>query len=323
METTPFPHTETTLLSADTVKAEAKRLGFYACGMAPAEPVDARHAAFFIRWLKEGKQGGMAYMAHYVDKRTDPSLLVEDAHTVVSVALNYYPAERLPEGRPQLAWYAYGQDYHDLMRRKLQTLLSRLQSYHIPGTLQGRCFCDTAPILERYWAWRCGIGWPGKHTQLVVPRAGSAFFLGELVLNLPADRYDSPMQPHCGTCRKCIEACPVGALSETGGIDARRCLSYLTIENRGEIPAEAAGKMAPYFYGCDRCLHACPHLSHATPTEEEALRPRKELLDMTAERWQRLTVEEYRMLFKGSAVKRAKYEGLMRNIRAMNRDGKE
>lgn len=312
------------MLSAERVKAEAQSLGFYACGMAPAEPVDALHAAFFTRWLREGRQGEMAYMANYADKRTDPSLLVEGARTVVSVALNYYPGEKLPEDRPQLSWYAYGQDYHDLMRQKLQALLSRLQACHIPsGTLQGRCFCDTAPILERYWAWRCGLGWLGKHTQLVIPRAGSAFFLGELILNLPSDRYDSPMPPHCGTCRKCVDACPVGALSETEGLDARRCLSYLTIENRGEIPEEAAGKMAPYFYGCDRCLRACPHLSHATPTREEGLKPRKELLDMTAERWQQLTVEEYRALFKGSAVKRAKYEGLMRNISAMNKGTKK
>lgn len=323
MDMTPATHTETHTLSAETIKAEAKSLGFYACGLAHAEPVDAAHAAFFTRWLQAGRQADMAYMTRYADKRTDPSLLVENARTVVSVALNYFPSEKLPEDRPQLSWYAYGQDYHDLMREKLHSLLTRLQARYAPDLLQGRCFCDTAPVLERYWAWRCGLGWLGKHTQIVIPRAGSTFFLGELILTLPADRYDRPMPTQCGTCRKCVEACPVGALSDTEGLDARLCLSYLTIENRGGIPEEAARKMAPYFYGCDRCLRACPHLRHAVPTDEEALKPRRELLDMTAERWQQLTIEEYRALFKGSAVKRAKYEGLMRNLKAMNKTEEE
>ena len=318
METASGTPAETYMLSAQKIKAEAQSLGFCACGLAQAGPVDTNHATFFAHWLQTGRHAGMAYMNRYTDKRTDPSLLVENAHTVVSVALNYYPPERISDEKPQLSWYAYGQDYHDLMRRKLHTLLERIQAEYAPGTVQGRCFCDTAPVLERYWAWRGGMGWMGKHTQLVIPQNGSAFFLGELILNLTADRYDRPMTMQCGTCRKCIEACPTGALTEGEGLDARRCLSYLTIENRGEIPAEAAAKMAPYFYGCDRCLRACPHLRHAVPTNEEGLKPRRELLDMTAEQWSHLTVEEYRALFKGSAVKRAKYEGLMRNLKAMN-----
>lgn len=323
MPITSGTHTERLFLSAETVKAEAKRLGFYACGIAPVQPVDSTHTAFFKQWLQEKRQGEMAYMENYSDKRTDPSLLVEDAHTVISVALNYYPNEKMPADAPQLAWYAYGQDYHDLMRHKLQSLLTGLQENFSPGTLTGRCFCDTAPILERYWAWRCGLGWIGKHTQLIIPHAGSTFFLGELILNLPADRYDSPLSSHCGTCHRCIDACPVTALSEHKGLDARRCLSYLTIENRREIPDDAAARMAPYFYGCDRCQLACPHLRHAVPTQEEELHPKKELLAMTAKDWQNLTIDEYRTLFKGSAVKRAKYEGLMRNIKAMNKELKK
>ena len=172
------------------------------------------------------------------------------------------------------------------------------------------------------------LGWIGRHTQLVVPRAGSAFFIGELLLNLPADTYDSPITSGgttdnsdsfatlCGTCTRCIDACPTHALS-TGGLDARRCLSYLTIENRGPIPDEAARKMYPYLYGCDRCLQACPHLRHAVPTQEPAFTPRPELLQMTKEDWRHLSVEQYRRLFKGSAVKRAKYEGLVRNLTAL------
>ena len=208
------------------------------------------------------------------------------------------------------------------MRQKLNSLLETLRHSTPEGTLQGRAFCDTAPVLERYWAWQCGLGWIGRHTQLVIPRAGSAFFLGELMLNLPADAYDAPFPTdRCGTCRRCIEACPTQALEEGRGLDARRCLSYLTIENRGGIPEEAAARMYPYFYGCDRCLRACPHLRSAPPATEPAFTPRPELLQMEEEDWMALDMERYRMLFKGSAVKRAKYEGLIRNLKALRGNG--
>ena len=225
------------ILSATQIKAEAARLGFSACGLAPAGPAAPQHAAFFKRWLGEGRQAGMAYMEGHEAKRLDPRLLVEGCRTVVSVALNYRPSTPIPDHKLQIAWYAYGQDYHDIMRQKLNSLLEALRHSAPEGTLQGRAFCDTAPVLERYWAWRCGLGWIGRHTQLVIPRAGSAFFLGELMLNLPADAYDAPFPTdRCGTCRRCIEACPTQALEEGRGLDARRCLSYLTIENRGGIP---------------------------------------------------------------------------------------
>lgn len=310
------------ILSATQIKAEAARLGFSACGLAPAEPVAPQHAAFFKRWLGEGRQAGMAYMEGHEAKRLDPRLLVEGCRTVVSVALNYRPSTPIPDHKLQIAWYAYGQDYHDIMRQKLNGLLEALRHSTPEGTLQGRAFCDTAPVLERYWAWRCGLGWIGRHTQLVIPRAGSAFFLGELMLNLPADAYDAPFPTdRCGTCRRCIEACPTQALEEGRGLDARRCLSYLTIENRGGIPEEAAARMYPYFYGCDRCLRACPHLRSAPPATEPAFTPRPELLQMEEEDWMALDVERYQMLFKGSAVKRAKYEGLIRNLKALRGNG--
>lgn len=310
------------ILSATQIKAEAARLGFSACGLAPAEPVAPLHAAFFKRWLGEGRQAGMAYMEGHEAKRLDPRLLVEGCRTVVCVALNYRPSTPIPDHKLQIAWYAYGQDYHDIMRQKLNSLLETLRHSTPEGTLQGRAFCDTAPILERYWAWRCGLGWIGRHTQLVIPRAGSAFFLGELMLNLPADAYDAPFPTdRCGTCRRCIEACPTQTLEEGRGLDARRCLSYLTIENRGGIPEEAAARMYPYFYGCDRCLRVCPHLRSAPPATEPAFTPRPELLQMEEEDWMALDVERYRMLFKGSAVKRAKYEGLIRNLKALRDNG--
>ncbi|MCD8318440.1 MAG: tRNA epoxyqueuosine(34) reductase QueG [Paraprevotella sp.] len=288
-----------------------------ACGLAPAHLVDPSHASFFRQWISQGRQAEMSYLARHEDKRLDPRLLVEGCHTVVSVALNYYPTTFIPEDRMQIAWYAYGKDYHEVMRNKMQMLLIHLQQ--LTPSLSGRAFCDTAPILERYWAWRCGIGWIGRHTQLIIPHAGSTFFLGELFLSHPADRYDTPIAvPHCGNCKRCVEACPTHALSMHEGLDARRCLSYLTIENRGEIPPESAPALSPYIYGCDRCLKACPHLRFAQPTQEEAFTPRPELRQMTNEDWMQLDIEHYRTLFKGSAVKRAKYSGLMRNLYAMN-----
>lgn len=209
------------ILSATQIKAEAASLGFSACGLAPAGPVAPQHAAFFKRWLGEGRQAGMAYMEGHEAKRLDPRLLVEGCRTVVSVALNYHPSTPIPDHKLQIAWYAYGKDYHDIMRQKLNGLLEALRHSTPEGTLQGRAFCDTAPVLERYWAWRCGLGWIGRHTQLVIPRAGSAFFLGELMLNLPADAYDTPFPTdRCGTCRRCIEACPTHALEEGCGLDA-------------------------------------------------------------------------------------------------------
>ena len=304
------------MLSATFVKAEARRLGFSACGLAPAGPVDPAHVAFFRDWLARGCQAGMAYLERHGDLRADPRRLMDGCRTVVSVALNYRPAESAPDGCLQLSWYAYGKDYHDVVRAKLQSLLSALQA--VCPALRGRACCDTAPVLERYWAWRCGVGWLGRHTQVVVPRAGSAFFLGELLLDVPADRYDVPPREGCGSCMRCVESCPTHALSGQG-LDACRCLSYLTIEHKGEIPEEAAAKMFPYFYGCDRCLRACPHLRFAPPAAEPAFSPRPGILALSEEDWLRLDVEQYRQLFRGSAVKRVKYEGLKRNLEAIRK----
>ena len=283
------------------VKAEAHRLGFALCGMAPATPVEAGVAASYRRWLDEGGQAGMHYLKNHFAKRMDPCLLVPGTRSVVSVAMNYRPSRVAPG----IAWYAQGHDYHDLMRQRLTALLEAVGGH-------GRCFVDTAPVPERYWAWRCGLGWIGHHGQLVVPGQGSAFFLGELFLEEECDAYDTPMADHCGTCTRCLDACPTGAIG--GLFRAERCLSYLTIEHRGELPSWAGDKMGEMFYGCDRCLRACPHL-HALPASDPLLQPSEALLHMTPGDWQQLTVTQYQALFRGSAVKRAKYEGLVRNIR--------
>lgn len=280
------------------------RLGFSACGLAPAEPVSLACSQHFQQWLDLGNQADMEYMRNHIEKRLNPNLLVSGVKTIVSVAMNYYPQKQV-EG---ICMYAQGRDYHDVIRDKLQHLMQGIGG-------SGRCFVDTAPVLERYWAWRSGLGWQGHNTQLIIPHMGSTFFLGELFLLEEADAYDTPLKKSCGNCRLCIDACPTQALS-LQGLDARRCLSYLTIEHRGPLPEGI--HLQKTFYGCDQCQKACPHLKHAIPTSETSFHPSAQLQEMTQKDWQNLTLDNYRELFKGSAVKRAKYEGLKRNIQAFD-----
>lgn len=309
------------------VKAEAHRLGFSACGVAKAEPVEPAFANEFRLWLRQGNHADMHYMENYLDKRLDPRLLMDGLQSIVSVALNYAPSQTLPKGEYQFAAYALGKDYHDVVKQKLRQLATFFSNLLQPSInpddnplttapLQYRVFSDSAPILERYWAVKAGLGWTGRNHQLIIPRAGSMFFLGELFVSVPMHP-DAPIANHCGTCQRCVDACPTGALSLCAPFRADRCLSYQTIENRGKIPSDIVEKMGDTIYGCDRCQQACPWNHFARPTEEPLLQPTDELLHMTKARWQHLTEEEYRQLFKGSAVKRAKYAGLMRNIHAV------
>lgn len=297
-------------LSSEQIKAEAKSLGFFTCGITKAAPVSDGCASLFRRWLDADGHAGMDYMGRNVEKRLDPTLLMPGVKSIVCVALNYTPGRRMPDGEPQIAAYALGQDYHDIVKSRLRTLASRL------GITNYRAFCDTAPVLERYWAAQAGLGWIGRNHQLIIPHAGSMFFLGELFLDIELE-YDIPIPSRCGTCHACIDACPTGALCLDGTFHSSHCLSYLTIEHRGDLPKDIGCKMGDYIYGCDRCQSACPHNRFATPNEDPQLQPKPELLGMTRSDWQNLTVEQYRTLFKGSAVKRAKYEGLKRNIDAV------
>lgn len=326
-------------LSSEKIKAEAESLGFFACGIAKAEPVEEGAATMFDRWIELGCHAEMAYMAANRDKRLDPGLLMEGVKSIVSVAMNYAPHSLLPDDGLHFAAYSLGRDYHDVVKSRLHLLASRLQLTNY------RAFCDTAPVLERYWAERSGLGWVGRNRQLIIPGAGSMFFLGELFVDEELD-YDEPAKNRCGCCHACIDACPTGALGAVGVkscdnrsgnkenvnssydekagmsrcesiFDAGKCLSYLTIENRGELPGWAAAKMGNTVYGCDRCQQACPWNRFAVPTDIADFMPSEALLAMTRERWSCLSVEDYRRLFKGSAVKRVKYEGLMRNIRAV------
>ena len=310
-------------------------MGFHACGMARAEVVSMERQNEYRKWLSEGCHAGMDYLARHVEKKSDPRLLVEGARTVVSLAVNYYSL--LPDDvagtmgedgnlppfigkKGENAWcigrYALGTDYHEVVKRMLRQLM---QTLGLEEGVDGRCFVDTAPVDEKYWAVQCGLGWRGLNSQLILPHAGSYFFLGELILTHEVDEYDKPMASHCGSCRKCLYACPSGALRGDGTMDARKCLSYLTIEHRGPLPEGTGHLMGNCFYGCERCAAACPwNVRFASPTEVGELKPRVAILGMAPDDWRTLTQEQYQQLFRKSAVKRAKYEGLMRNIQALD-----
>lgn len=289
------------------IKSEAQRLGFDICGIAKAEAVSSAYIETYNRWITEEKHGTMHYLQRNCDKRFNPTELVEDCRSIIVVAMNYTPQEEI-EG---IASYAIGKDYHKVIKDKLYTLLNSINSIH---PAKGRAFCDSAPVLERYWAVNAGIGWIGHNRQLTIPGKGSYFFLGELLIDIELT-YDQPFKEnHCGKCRRCIDNCPAGALS-TDGLDARKCLSYLTIEYRGDLPEEIGAKMKKNFYGCDCCLKACPHNRFATPSTIPEFRPDEELRRMNMEKWANLTREQYNRLFAQSAVERCGYEQLMRNIK--------
>ena len=314
------------------IKETAVHLGFSHCGLAQAAPVDAEFMAFYEDWLRRGCQGDMHYLEQHLALRRDPRLLLPGARTVISLAMSYNPGSSATQ--KGIAWYAQGRDYHEVVKARARQLLSAIlnspteckdpkgfkPSPSGEAAGEARICVDTAPILEKYWAWRCGLGWIGRHTQLVVPREGSAFFLAEILTTHVADAYDTPLTPAplyagCKGCRSCLEACPTQAISDQG-MDARRCLSYLTIEHRGELPQSVRPYLRECFYGCDRCLRACPHLSRAEATPVADFSPSARLLAMQPQDWAHLSPEDYRSLFRGSAVKRAKYEGLTRNIAA-------
>ncbi len=301
-------------LDSRRVKELAREEGFSACGLAQAAPVSAERAAELRAWLAAGQNGTMDYLARNVEKRLDPRLLLDGARTVVSLAVNYSPSDGIGGAGTRIARYACGTDYHDVVKNMLRRLLTRLGLDEGTDT---RAFVDTAPIDEKYWAQQCGLGWRGRNCQLVIPGAGSFFFLGELLTVHPADKYDTPAVSRCGTCRACLDACPSGALAGDGTMDARRCLSYLTIECREPLPPGTGEKMGGCFYGCDRCAEACPwNRRFARRTAVGELLPRPALVEMGDEDWRHLTQAEYTELFRKSAVKRAKYAGLTRNISA-------
>lgn len=298
---------------SDLIRAEARRLGFEFVGFARAERLDDE-ARRLEAWLRQGAHGRMAYMENHFDLRIDPTQLVPGAKSVICLTYNYFNPEKQQDTEaPKISQYAYGEDYHFVVKDKLNALLAFMQENI--GAVQGRCFVDSAPVLEREWARRAGIGWNGRHTLTIHPKRGSFFFLAEIICDLSL-LYDDPIQDHCGTCRRCIDACPTEAISPEGYfLDASKCISYLTIELRDEIPAAFKEKMDNWMFGCDVCQDVCPWNRFSRRHEEPAFEPNPDLLKMNRRDWQEITEAVFGKIFKKSAVKRVKYPGLLRNIR--------
>ncbi len=298
--------------NSQLIKAEALRLGFSQCGISRAEFLE-EEAPRLESWLKNGYQGQMSYMENHFDKRLDPRLLVEGARSVISLSLNYFPAARQmdPEA-PKISKYAFGQDYHQLIKEKLSHLLAYIQENI--GEVNGRAFTDSAPVLDRAWAKKGGLGWVAKNGNLIAKNSGSFFFLAELIIDLDLV-YDEPFAAdHCGSCTRCLDACPTEAILSPAIVDGSKCISYLTIELKDEIPDHFKGKMDNWMFGCDICQDVCPWNRFAVPHAVPEFQPNNALLDMKKADWMDITQEVFSTLFKNSAVKRTKFKGLTRNI---------
>lgn len=297
----------------DLIKTEATRLGFDFCGVSKAQFLEAE-APRLEAWLNRNYHGKMGYMANHFDKRLDPRKLVEGAKSVVTVLLNYYPENRLPEGPEDLkiSKYAYGEDYHFVLKDKLKALMGFIQAEI--GEVGGRVFVDSAPVMDKAWAKQSGAGWVGKHTNVISRDMGSFFFIGELILDLELTP-DGPIADYCGTCTRCIDACPTDAISEPYVVDGSKCISYFTIELKEAIPHEVKGQFENWVFGCDICQDVCPWNRFARPHQTPDFQLDKKLLGMTKTDWEEITEDVFAELFRRSAVKRTKLDGLRRNIR--------
>lgn len=293
------------------IKTIASSLGFSYCGIAKAEFLK-EEAPKLEEWLRRGYQGKMGYLENHFDKRLDPTKLVPGAKSVVSLVYNYYPEKGEPSSGPfKIAKYAYGKDYHFVIKDKLKVFMERLRQEI--GKVEGRVFVDSAPVHERAWAAKSGAGWIGKNSLLLNRQMGSFFFLAELIIDLELEP-DGPVKDYCGTCTACQDACPTGAIPEPYVVDGSRCISYLTIELKEEIPSEFKNTMESWVFGCDICQDVCPWNRFSKPHQEDAFKPQG-WEKFSASEWTEMTEEVFRKVFKKSAVKRTKYEGLKRNIR--------
>jgi epoxyqueuosine reductase len=303
--------TTTTLAAA--VKQCALTAGFAFVGIAKAEQM-TEEAHRLEAWLNQGRHGTMRWMENHFDKRVDPTKLVPGAKTVISLLYNYFPEDdTLSQEAPKISRYAYGQDYHQVIRHKLKELVTELELL-VGAPIDGRVFVDSAPVMERDWAKRAGVGWTGKNTLLINPTAGSYFFLAEIISDLDL-AVDTRIKDYCGTCTACIDACPTDAISPQGFLlDGSKCISYLTIELREAIPEEFAGRMEGWAFGCDICQEVCPWNRFSKPHNEPAFNAHPELPEMTSREMTEMTQEVFRRVFQKSAVKRTKYSGLRRNI---------
>ncbi len=293
------------------IKAEAKRLGFLSCGISKAEFLELE-APRLEKWLNQNMHGKMHYMENHFDKRLDPTLLVEGSKSVVSLLLNYYPSEFQNKDSYKLSKYAYGTDYHFVIKDKLKALLYFIQEEI--GEVYGRAFVDSAPVLDKAWAAKSGLGWIGKHSNLLTQQVGSFYFIAELIIDLELD-YDTPVTDHCGTCTACIDACPTEAITEPYVVDGSKCISYFTIELKDNIPSGYKEQFDDWMFGCDACQDVCPWNRFSKSHSEPLFNPHPELLSMSKKDWEEITEDTFKKVFKKSAVKRTKFSGLQRNIK--------
>ncbi|MGB2128833.1 MAG: tRNA epoxyqueuosine(34) reductase QueG [Flavicella sp.] len=293
------------------IKTKALSLGFTSVGISKADFLHDE-APKLEAWLKNGYQGEMSYLENHFDKRLDPRLLVPGAKSVISLSYNYFPEQQQKEEAYKLAKYAYGQDYHFVIKDKLRELMAFI--HEEIGEVSGRAFSDSAPIMERAWAQKSGLGWNGKNSLLIQKNAGSFFFLAELILDLELEE-DAPFTTdHCGTCTRCIDACPTQAILPNNTVDGSKCISYFTIELKDELPTSEKGKFEDWMFGCDICQDVCPWNRFSIPHQEPLFDPHPDLLLMTKSDWEDISEEVFRKVFKKSAVKRTKFRGLTRNI---------
>lgn len=292
------------------IKQEAKRLGFDFCGISKAEFLE-EEAPKLEAWLKNNRHGKMEYMENHFDKRLNPTLLVDDAKSVISLLYNYYPTQTQNPDAPKVSKYAYGLDYHDVIKEKLKEFLHALKEKI--GDVNGRAFVDSAPVLDKAWAKKSGLGWIGKNANLINKQQGSFFFIAELIIDVELE-YDGPIKDYCGTCTKCIDACPTEAIVAPYIVDGSKCISYLTIELKEAIPIEFKNKLDNWAFGCDVCQDVCPWNSFSQAHNEPHFNNTNGLLDYSANDWYDMSEELFNKVFKGSAVKRTKYKGLKRNL---------
>jgi epoxyqueuosine reductase len=295
------------------IRSFVRELGFDFCGIARAQQLDA-DARRLEQWLNKGLHGNMQYMENYFDLRIDPTKLVPGAKSVITVLLNYFPQQTQQTGTPNISKYAYGQDYHEVIKKKLHALLALINENI--GEVHGRGFVDSAPVLERSWAQRSGLGWVGKNGNLINKQQGSFFFIATLIVDLELE-YDDPIaKDYCGSCRRCIEACPTGAITDGKVINGSQCISYYTIELKDLLlPDDKKGQFADWMFGCDVCQDVCPWNRFAKPTQETGFRPIPEILNFTTKEWESLTEEAFKEIFRHSPLKRAKFQGIQRNVK--------
>ncbi|MDP5202407.1 tRNA epoxyqueuosine(34) reductase QueG [Flavobacterium sp. DG2-3] len=293
------------------IKEEAKRLGFLSCGISKAGFLE-QEAPRLENWLKNNRNGQMAYMENHFDKRLDPTLLVDDGKSVVSLLLNYYPDSIQNDESFKISKYAYGQDYHFVIKDKLKELLHSIQENI--GDVSGRAFVDSAPVLDKAWAAKSGLGWIGKNSNLITQKVGSFYFIAELIIDLELE-YDHAVTDHCGSCTACIDACPTQAIVSPYIVDGSKCISYYTIELKENLPEEMKGKFDEWMFGCDTCQDVCPWNRFSKPHSEPLFNPNPELLSFTKKDWMEITEETFKLVFKNSPIKRTKFDGLKRNIK--------